>query len=345
MEEELLAEWRKQGPLGTLLDVINYIRTPQQHEVFRNFQDLANRELPAENQKIREIVKPCVTRWNSYCSAFERAVELQPALNSYIAWHTDSRGPVESRSRICGNRAGEAATWMRSGGLSANDWAVVKDYVEVLQPLKSATKRLEGRGKSGRFRAIYEVLPIFEYLLSELEQRYRPYELVDYEATGAPEDHLAINLKAAWAKINDYYSRLDESPVYFAAVCLHPYYKFYCDRAWSDKPSWLCRSREAFQQLWSSYQLPRSPKLRIRERNPSAIDDAIAAIMEDPNSDDDEGGDEYLRWRTFEPKWSKTVFESPGNSVIAYWIELRSKYPNMLFSTRAFAYHANGYPF
>lgn len=97
------------------------------------------------------------------------------------------------------------------------------------------------------------MLPVFEYLLSELEQRYRPYELVDYEATGAPEDHLAINLKAAWAKINDYYGRLDESPVYFAAVCLHPYYKFYCDRAWSDKPSWLTRSREAFQQLWSSY--------------------------------------------------------------------------------------------
>ena len=197
MEEELLAEWRKQGPLGTLLDVINCIRTPQQHEVFRNFQDLANRELPAENQKIREIVKPCVTRWNSYCSAFERAVELQPALNSYIAWHTDSRGPVESRSRTCGNRAGEAATWMRSGGLSANDWAVARDYIEVLQPLRSATKRLEGRGKSGRVGAIYEVLPIFEYLLSELEQRYRPYELVNYEATGAPEDHLAINLKAA----------------------------------------------------------------------------------------------------------------------------------------------------
>ena len=86
---------------------------------------------------------------------------------------------------------------MRSGGLTANDWAVVNNYIEVLQPLKSAIKRLEGRGTSGRFGAIYEVLPVFEYLLREFEQRYKPYELVDYEATSAPEDHLAINLKAA----------------------------------------------------------------------------------------------------------------------------------------------------
>lgn len=69
--------------------------------------------------------------------------------------------------------------------------------MKILQPLKSATKRLEGRGKSGRFRAIYEAIPVFEYLLHEFEQQYKPYELVDYEATSAPEDHLAINLKAA----------------------------------------------------------------------------------------------------------------------------------------------------
>ncbi|PZD23251.1 hypothetical protein A1F96_10416 [Pyrenophora tritici-repentis] len=201
-EERFLQDWRKRGPLGTLLDVINYIKTPQQYEVFRNFQDLANRELPTENQKVLEVVKPCVTRWNSYCSAFERAVELQPAFNSYIAYYVD-----------------------------------IQDTAD------------KGRGKSGRFGAIYEVLPVFEYLLGEFEQRYKPYELVNYEATGAPEDHLGINLKAAWGKLNDYYNRLDESAVYYAATTLHPYYKSYCDRAWRDKPSWLKKSREAFQQL------------------------------------------------------------------------------------------------
>jgi hypothetical protein len=39
--------------------------------------------------------------------------------------------------------------------------------------------------------------------------------------------------------------------------------------------------------------------------------------------------DEYLRWRNFEPKWSKTVSESPGSNPTAYWVELRPKYPTL----------------
>jgi hypothetical protein len=36
-----MQEWRKQGPLGVLVDVINYIKTPQQYELFREFQRAA----------------------------------------------------------------------------------------------------------------------------------------------------------------------------------------------------------------------------------------------------------------------------------------------------------------
>jgi hypothetical protein len=62
-----------------------------------------------------------------------------------------------------------------------------------LQPLKEATKRLEGRGKSGRFSAIYEVIPVFEYLLDGFEEHVRPFKNVNYKQYNAPEDHLAIN--------------------------------------------------------------------------------------------------------------------------------------------------------
>ncbi|KAB2099995.1 hypothetical protein AG0111_0g11766 [Alternaria gaisen] len=46
-EEVYMQEKRKQGPLGVLVDVINYIKTPQQYELFRGFQRAANTELPA----------------------------------------------------------------------------------------------------------------------------------------------------------------------------------------------------------------------------------------------------------------------------------------------------------
>jgi hypothetical protein len=125
---------------------------------------------------------------------------------------------------------------MRSGGLVVDDWAVITQYIDALKPLKHATERLEGRGKAGRFGAIYEIVPVFEYLLASLETIATPYEDVDFDAsTDAPEDHLPINIKAAWRKANDYYTKLDNSPAYYAAVCLHPYYKYYCDNSWGTK--------------------------------------------------------------------------------------------------------------
>jgi hypothetical protein len=99
---------------------------------------------------------------------------------------------------------------MRSSRLSAVDWGVITKYIECLKPLKFATLRLEGRGKAGKFSAIYKIIPVFEYILNALESLALPYAHVDFDShPKAPEDYLAINLKAAWRKANTYYKKLD----------------------------------------------------------------------------------------------------------------------------------------
>jgi hypothetical protein len=84
-------EWRRDGPLGVLLSVMNYIKTPQQYALFANFQHLAHCELPtnapAKDPKILELIKPVVTHWNLYYSCFERVVKLQSAINAYANYH------------------------------------------------------------------------------------------------------------------------------------------------------------------------------------------------------------------------------------------------------------------
>jgi hypothetical protein len=117
---------------------------------------------------------------------------------------------------------------MRSDGLTAEDWAVTTQYISVLEPLKEATKRFEARGKAGRFGAIYEVIPVSKSVLAVYKRLLKNYDSVNYNSNSAPEDHLPINLRAAWAKLDAYYTKLDDSPVYFAATCLHPYYQSYC---------------------------------------------------------------------------------------------------------------------
>jgi hypothetical protein len=143
---------------------------------------------------------------------------------------------------------------MRSDGLTVANYAVITEHMDILKPLKTATKRLEGRSKSGSFRAIAEIILIFEYLLTYYEQRVNAYEAVNYNKHNKlPKDYIAINLRAAWQKADNYYSKLDDSPAYYAATILHLMYKYYCDKAWAKKPDWLEASNASFQALWAQY--------------------------------------------------------------------------------------------
>ncbi|KAK1917077.1 hypothetical protein P3342_001659 [Pyrenophora teres f. teres] len=294
-EAAFIKEWRKHGPLGVLLDIVNYIHTPQQYNLFKKAQRTAYRELPHDADDkltILQPIKPVVTRWNSYFDCFERAIKLAPAINAgYLR-------------RLTGQNRPAAPQWMRSDGLTAADWAVVTDYIEVLRPLKECTKRFEGRGEYS-FGAIAEVIPTFEFLLTQLEARLY-YDCVVHDAHDeAPEDHLPINLRAALLKANEYYAKLDDSPAYYAATILHPRYKHYCDQAHCGRITSRCR----YQGLAT-----RAPK------KPSNIDDAIDGIIDPTRGNTEE--DEYEQWKR-EPIVGK------GTDPIQYWFGLRDQYPNL----------------
>jgi hypothetical protein len=108
---------------------------------------------------------------------------------------------------------------------------------------------LESHGASGTYGAVAEVILVFEYILKEYE---------DQVYNEASEDHVAINLKTAWAKLNDYYNKLNDSPAYYAATILYPRYKKFCDVVWADKPARLHRNNKAFNTLWAQYNAPRA---------------------------------------------------------------------------------------
>jgi hypothetical protein len=171
-EEKFMAEWRQLGPPGVFLDIINYISTPKQYDSFSTFQQLALAEDPTNNDALLlAVVKACVTRWNSYCAAFERGLILQQPITRYAKHHIERIAELDRNALSKNTKLPTAPAWMRSDGLTAADWAVITDYVDVLRPLKIATQRLEGRSRkgdcklNGRFGAIYEVIPTFEQLI------------------------------------------------------------------------------------------------------------------------------------------------------------------------------------
>jgi hypothetical protein len=160
-----------------------------------------------------------VTRWNSFCLAFERAAKLQNAFDLYINYWCGKQKIADIYARSRSNKAPDAPSWMRSGGHTAADWQVGNEYIPVLQPLEEATKRPLRRNIRS-----YPGFRVPRYLLDAFEEHVRPFEDVEHEQYDAPKDHLVINSRGAWANVSEYFSELDDSPVYYADCCLHPYY-------------------------------------------------------------------------------------------------------------------------
>ncbi|KAG9385529.1 Dimer-Tnp-hAT domain containing protein [Pyrenophora tritici-repentis] len=192
-------------------------------------------------------------------SATERRLRCGPytlnLIGQMLLWGEEKESyDNEETERV--NEAENMATWRGDGPLGV--LVAVINYIKTpQQPLKQATKRLEGRGKSGAFGAIAEVILVFEYLLGVYEDRLQSYEDVIYdEHTESPEDHLAINLRAALVKAREYYNKLDLSPAYYAAIILHPRYKATLTQQSSNRK---------FQHLWAEYKAYRSRAYALNE--------------------------------------------------------------------------------
>jgi hypothetical protein len=205
---------------------------------------------------------------------------------------------------------------------------VITEYMDLLKRLKTATERLEGHGKSGGFGSIAEVIPVFEYLLSYYEQRVNSYAAVNYNAhPKEPKGQLATNLRAAWAKANKHYSKLDDSPAYYAATILHPYYKHYLDKVWSDKPDWIEANNSSFRALWAQYNtLLRAVRpLKVISND---MDEAIDAVINPSSSNDASAAeDKYTRWKRSKPAAEQGT--EYANNPIKYWVAVRNCYPSL----------------
>ena len=171
-------------------------------------------------------------------------------------------------------------------------------------PLREATLKLEARGKAGRHGAIWQIIPTFNWLLEKFEEEasgVNKAHQVNYPDQEAMEDHYKINLNNGWKKLQKYYNKLDDSPVWYAATILNPCTKRYCKKAWKDQPQWLVKCDTAFQKLWGEFKVhvaqeaqkasipaAPSPSSYIKDRPYVGIDDHINALSNESDEDEDE---------------------------------------------------------
>ena len=97
-----------------------------------------------------------------------------------------------------------------------------------VEPFHHCTLELKGHKGNG---ALYDLLPIMDYLLEHLETVKHHYTA----SNSTP--HLISSIQLPWEKLNKYYTLTDSNTAVYAAVALYSGMKFeYFEINWAEHP-------------------------------------------------------------------------------------------------------------
>ncbi|KJZ69914.1 hypothetical protein HIM_10699 [Hirsutella minnesotensis 3608] len=128
-------------------------------------------------------------------------------------------------------------------------------------------------GAEGGHGAVWETLKTMDYLFIKFKQAA---ELTRHE----DPSHFKSGIDCGWAKLEDYYLKTDRTPVYRAALALHPSYGYdYFERHWSeamDKPEWYSEMKRAGGSLptmtdYSAFGKRSVTSLNVRRRRARTV--------------------------------------------------------------------------
>lgn len=194
-EQEILGEWRKQGPVGKLHNIVHWIqRSPKRKDYFkgislgRDFDRTAFTHLADSDFTGLGLKKDNSTRWNSTLQMILRALKVRKAVETFCT--------LSSANRDSGLQI------PKDDVLSEQDWQVLSHLTGVLHPLFRLTRRFEGNTFL-RFHeviaSLYKLQDLFEEISATYESdddNYRPARLLRFEEAplldcivvgGAPE--------------------------------------------------------------------------------------------------------------------------------------------------------------
>ncbi|KJZ68664.1 hypothetical protein HIM_11949 [Hirsutella minnesotensis 3608] len=251
--------WRRKGPVGKLHNLVVAVRRSDQLTyLLRSIQRCDFDTSPDSQFRSRntlDLVADNDTRWLSQLYMIRRALKLRPYIEQLIFKH-QQQWEQDNRSKITGRLRGSARMpqiCLEENQLSAKDWEVLEHLAKLLGFYEDAVKTLEGDGQArkrkhgwtGSYGNVWEIIQGFEFLLEVLED----YKQLAAELPDA--EHLWININLGWEKLNKYYSRLDETPIYYASLALHPAFRWgYFENEWKGNPDWINKAKRIVRETW-----------------------------------------------------------------------------------------------
>ena len=219
--------------------------------------------------------------------------------------------------------------------LSDNDWEVLYHLSRILTYFETVVKTLEGDGKvrsrrekygrwSGSYGNVWDVVLAFEMLLNKLE------EFKQLAEQFPDPKHFKIGINLAWQKLDEYYQKLDETPIYYTALALHPAYRWdWFEEVWRSKPSWISKAKSMVHEVWTTdyahldiRAISRSSDDEPRPRFPDPFV-AINRLARLSRTSAIEG-DEYAAWQL-----DRHLSDREVNDPIDYWFKKQERYPRL----------------
>ncbi|KAI8416748.1 hypothetical protein FOFC_03061 [Fusarium oxysporum] len=187
-------------------------------------------------------------------------------------------------------------------------------------------------------------------------------KLEEYKAFAAdyPDpEHFRININLGWQKLNKsllrntnnnkYYTILDETPIYYVALALHPAYRWgWFEEHWGKHPDWIATAKEMVQEVWETeyrnlevvLSPGNEPVAKRRRKYQNAFEEYCEQSRYEPSSrlstptttparmrssaTPEFPRDEYEAWQQ---SWVPT--DTDIRDPIAYWQDNRAQYPRL----------------
>jgi len=238
-DEETFKLWNKTGAIGKAKNLTVYInRTDQRRSAFKACQSVgASEDDPVFHL---ELLTDGGVRWNAVYKMIRRILHLRNAIELYqTRWTLPERGAYN----------------LSKDFLTAKDFEVLSHYKTLLKPFQRLTIQLQGNadkmGFEGSYGAVWEVLKSMDFMFTRLQKVQ--------DEINANEAAFPASFKAgvhwAYLKLIKYYRLTDETPIYRAAIVLHPAYKFdYFEDQWHGHRSWLTQCTAAVKALYEQYE-------------------------------------------------------------------------------------------
>lgn len=311
-EEDQYTEWRKKSSIGKVHNIVRWLRgSPERMQAFKELQKFCPslKLKPDELFKAYSLPSDGGVRWNSTFLQVDTILPLRNAIDI-----TCSRHAALSRDRLTGD-----------------DWAELEQFHSLLLPLWEMTKRIEGNASDGSHGALWEVLPMMDYILEHLESTAK-------ELQYKPDSYFKTAVDFGHLKMRSYYSRTDLTPAYRAAVVLHPALKFeYFEEKWAENKAWIEDCKTTVKAYWVDYMQQRRIAAVAEEQAATSKSTPQLTTPEDSEEEKLSPFGRFLQLagakeRKLEDEFERYCALKPDVEVrnpIKWWFDHREEYPNL----------------